>query len=205
MFFKKKTEIDFYDYLFMYQSKGINILEDNNFIINDPLYEDYLKIRSDKLNPIQNQICQIMYDRQNKLLENNHEFQITHIQSANINIDFNKELIREFENSIQVVFKISKMSTPEQTQDIDNSILLMDTIRVLTSWSVIPGQIDYTTITRVNNIFRNMIIPIDIQLSYDFKQLGKSRTYDQMGTSNFYLVVKRNLIPEEQQTVQGVE
>jgi len=26
-----------------------------------------------------------------------------------------------------------------------------------------------------------------------------------MGTSNFYLVVKRNLIPEEQQTVQGVE
>jgi len=31
------------------------------------------------------------------------------------------------------------MSTPEQTQDIDNSILLMDTIRVLTSWSVIPG------------------------------------------------------------------
>lgn len=205
MLFKKKTVIDFYDYLFMYQSKGINILEDKSFVIDDSIYDDYLKVRSDKLNPMQNQICQLIFDRQIKALDNNPEFRITHIQSSNINLDFNKDLIEGFENSIQVVFKINKVQLPEQGNEISNSILLMDNIRLLTSWSVIPGQIDYSTISRVNNIFSKLTIPVDIQLQYDFKQLGKDRVYDQMGTSNFYMVLSRNLIPDEQINVIGIE
>ncbi len=205
MLFKKKTVMDFYDYLFMYQSKGINILEDKSFIIDDPIYDDYLKVRSDKLNSMQNQICQLIFDRQIRLLDNNPEFRITHIQSSNINLDFNKDLIKGFENSIQVVFKVNKVQLPEQGNEISNSILLMDNIRLLTSWSVIPGQIDYSTISRVNNIFSKLTIPVDIQLQYDFKQLGKDRVYDQMGTSNFYMVLSRNLIPDEQINIIGVE
>lgn len=205
MWFKKKREIDFYDYLFNYQANGINILEDKTVIMNDPIYEDYIRVRSDKMNLLQNQICQILFDRQIRLLVDNPEFQITHIQSSNINLDFNKEIIQHFENSIQVIFKVNKVSQESQLTDINGSILLMDNIRFLTSWSIIPGQIDYTTLTRINKICSNVIIPVDIQLQHDFKSLGKNRAYEQLGTMNFYLVVKRNLIPEEQREVTGVE